>query len=361
MDYYRVEESFQVLLERNVPLSSSQNQRIRQLCLAVLLAGNTYLSQLARWLPHTNQQDSRVQWIRRLLQAPYLTQEIVYQPLIKQALQNYKAKTLHLIMDRSPLHPPDTDLLSLNLYFRRRAIALAWEIIPHGSSNLAMQQRLVERVKPLLPAHTPTVFHGDNEFGGMPFLHYLRQQSWQLILGQSAKNYYRLSPTATWQLLGTLPVTATRAVYLQAIELTKKHTYGPLNLYAFYQPRFSKKRRKHDITYCATTLPITPTLRCTGRHRWGVECFYKDYKSAGWAIDRSKLTHPQRCLGLLTILGVAHLWTTCLGRWLCKTGQRKLVDSKSQRHLSLFRLGWDWLVHQYRTGLPCPALLTLYQ
>jgi len=145
------------------------------------------------------------------------------------------------------------------------------------------------------------------------------------------------------------------------VEVTKKYGYGLVNIFAFYKPRFGKNRRKQDIIHCATSLPTAPTLRCTGHRRWGVECQFRDMKSSGWNVQDCDLTHPKRREGLVNVLNLCYLWTTCLGRWLCKTSQRNLVDSKSKRHLSLFRIGWDWLVNQFRTGRECPALLRLYQ
>ena len=125
----------------------------------MLLAGTTHLSKIARWLTDDTQQDSRIQWIRRLLEANYMRQEYVYYPLIQHALSQYKANRLHLIMDRSPLPDHGThqgcDLLSVSLNFRKRAIPLVWEFMPHGMSGYDRQTRLIERCRPLLPGGIP--------------------------------------------------------------------------------------------------------------------------------------------------------------------------------------------------------------
>ena len=361
MDYYGVEKSLQVLFGEVVQLSDAQKARISQLCMGVLLAGGCYLSKIAKWLHQESHQDSRIQWIRRTLEQEYLSQEHVYQPFITTALKAHQASVLHLVMDRSPLSDKRTDLLSLNLSFRNRAIPLVWEFMPHGMSGYERHMSLIERSLSLLPAHKHIVFHGDNEFGGVPFIQYLRHLNWDVIVGQSSSTCYRQYPNHEWQKLSTLPVTKSQTVYVEGIELTKLHGYGLLNLFGFYKPQFSRHHRKQHIIYCATSLPVTPTLRRIGRRRWGIECCFKDFKSAGWQLQMSNLYHPKRREGLMTVLSVAYLWATCLGRWLCKAGRRAEVDAKPQRHLSLFRIGWDWLVHQYIIEKPCPTLLTLYQ
>lgn len=361
MDYYVVEKSLQVLIEELIQLGEVQQRKIGEICMGVLLAGSSYLTKIARWLNHDSAQDSRVQWMRRLLQSEYMCQEYVYYPFVKHALSGHKAEKLHLIMDRSPLPDKSTDLLSLNLHFRKRAIPLAWEFMPHGMSGYERHVSLIERCHPLLPDRQAIVFHGDSEFGGVPLIQYLRHLKWDVVVGQSSKTCYRQYPDGQWHALSSLPVSKQRSVYLEDIELTKLHRYGLLNLFAFYKPRFSKHHRKQNVIYCATSLPITHAIRRIGRRRWGIECCFKDFKSAGWQLHLSHLCHSQRREGLMTVLSMLYLWTTCLGRWLCKLGQRSRVDAKSNRHLSLFRIGWDWLVHQYRNNKPCPTLLTLYQ
>lgn len=361
MDYYSVEESLQVVFESAIKLSDAQIQRIHQISMGVLLAGSSHLSSIARWLKHTTQQDSRIQWLRRLLATDYVEQNYVYLPFVQQILTHHRAKTLHVIMDRTSLGDKKTDLLLLSVNFRNRAIPIGWEFMDHGMSGSEMQKTLIERCRAYLPPDVPVVFHGDCEFGSVDLMQYLSELGWDFIVGQSSKNYYRHSPNGQWHQLSTLPVTKQRAVYLDTIDITKRHGYGELNLFSFYKPRFSNRKRKHDIINCVTTLPITHAIRRIGSRRWGIECCFKDMKSAGWHFHLSHLRNHSRQEGLFTILSLTYLWSTCLGRWLCKTGNRSEVDAKSKRHLSLFRIGWDWLVHQYAMDLPCPTLLTLYQ
>lgn len=355
-----LEETLQTLFEETIPLSQAQNRHLQQACVGVLLAGSSQLTQIARWLKQQTQQDSRVQWLRRLLQARFMSQEYVYYPFIQRVLAQYQATPLHLIMDRTPLADQQTDMLSLSLNFRKHAIPLGWQFMAKGMSDYASQKQLLERCQPLLPAQAAVIFHGDNEFGSVRLMQYLRDLHWDFCVGQSSKTYYRLSPRSAWHSFSSLGVSKRQSVYLSQVELTKEYAYGPLNLFAFSQPRYTNRWRKHEIRYCATSLPITRTLRRLGHRRWGIECCFKDFKSSGWNVHLSQVTHPQRREGLFTVLSLSYLWATCLGRWLCKTAQRHRVDTESQRHLSLFRLGWDWLVHRYNMDLPCPTLSTLY-
>lgn len=354
-----MEESLQVLLSNKLPLSESQQCRISEACTAVMLAGSSHLSQIAKWLGHGTQQRSRERWLRRLLDAPFMRQEFVYAPLARQMLVSYQVPRIHLLMDRSSLVAGKIDLLSLSLLYRKRALPLVWDVMPTGMSGYEQQVALIDRCQSLLPSTQQTIFHGDNEFGGIPLLIYIRQLGWDAMLGQNGKNCFRQGDEQ-WQVLSDLSVERGRNVYLQEVYLTKEHDYGKLSLVAFYHPRFKKKRRQSDIRYLATTLPITPHLLVIGKARWGIECQFKDFKSAGWQLNCTGIHDGTRLEALLNLLSIAYLWATCLGRWLCKTGKRHLVDTHGRRGLSYFRIGWDWLVHQFRVQGLCPVLSRLY-
>ncbi|MEL6524511.1 MAG: transposase [Chloroflexota bacterium] len=359
MDYYPMEESLQVLLGKHLPLSESQKRRISQACVGVMLAGSSHLSQVGKWLGHGTQQRSRERWLRRLLDAQFMRQEFVYAPLVKKILASYQVSRIHLLIDRSSLVVGKLDLLSLSLLYRKHALPLVWTVMPTGMSGYERQIALIDRVQSLLPSTKQIIFHGDNEFGGIPLLIYVRHLGWDVMLGQNGKNCFYLE-NHKWQTLGNLSVQRRHNIYLSDVYLTKKHDYGKLNLVAFYHPRFQKKRRKRDIRYLATTLPITPRLLVTGKARWGIECQFKDFKSAGWQLNHSCLRDENRLEALLNLLSIAYSWATCLGRWLCKIGKRYLVDAHARRGLSYFRIGWDWLVHQFRVQGLCPVLSRLY-
>jgi len=242
----------------------------------------------------------------------------------------------------------------------RDTLPLVWHLRSTGMTGAALQIALLTRCQAILPPHRHVIVHGDNEFGSVAVMHWVRAHGWDFILGQAAKNYYRSGLSATPRQLCELPVTLSRPAYRRAVHLTKRHWFGPVNLFAFFQPTYHRNRRKKDVRYYATSLPIAPTLRRVGQRRWGIECYFKDFKSAGWQLPMSHMRHGKRLEALLIILNLVYTWATCLGRWLCKTYQRACVDGHLSRQLSLFCIGWDWLVHAIRSDSLCPKLSTLY-
>lgn len=357
MNYSLMDECMQALIKQHISLSNAQRERIEQFCSCVLLAGSSQLGQLARWLGREAKQDNREQWLRRLLNAPYVSQELVYEAWFKQAMEGYQNKQWHLIMDRTNLVHKEVDLVTIALAYRHRAIPIKWQQVKYGGESITTYIDLLKQVQHLIPKEVRIVFHGDAEFGAMPMLRYLRQEAWDFILGQRRHYTYLASEASKWQTLETLAMTKRRGVYLEHITLTKTYEIQDVNLFGFMH---KGKKSQEEQRFFATSLPIAHTLRQVGRRRWGIECCFKDFKSSGWNINMSQLKDDDARERLLVLLSMCYLWATCLGRWLCKTGQRHLVDSSSKRQASLFRIGWDWLVHQFRQQQPIPHLLTLY-
>jgi len=361
MSSLRLEDTMNTLFQCHIPISPAQNRRLARACVGILLASDCRFPKIARRLPSPVSQAGRVRFLQRLLSAPFVTQTHVYQPWLRRMVRGIQEGTWHLVIDRSTLEGYNAEWLLIGLAYRQHAIPLVWEVIDFGCTSAAEQIALWRRVLPLIPPDCHVIAHGDSEFGSVAVMRFLREQGWDFILGQAANTRYRHYGQADWKLLANLAVPKRGTLYLPRVEWTQQHRYGPLNVFAFYAPhQNSPESLRRDYRYCATTLPTTYNLRRLGRRRWSIECCFKDFKSAGWNIELSHIRHLERRDTLLTLLSMVYLWATGIGRWLCKVGKRREVDAHPTRHLSLFRIGWDWLVSQFSQGHDWPLVSTLY-
>ncbi len=361
MSSLQLENTMNVLLRRHTDLSQAQSGRIACVLAGLLLAGTTHLSQVARWLRIDSQQFSREMFLRRLLSAAYLSPVEVYHPLVRQALERHRGERWHVVMDWSTIVPHQLDFLMVSLNFRKRAIPLTWRLLDFGCTGSDVQIALLQEGISLVADGQAVVFHGDTEFGSVPMMRFVQDQGWDFVLGQTSHTYFRYDSESAWEYVGELVVTPRRPVYLKDILWTKEHGYGPVNFFAFHAPHQNGPTSpRYQVRYCLTSLPIAHTLRRIGHRRWGTEPLFRDYKSSGWHFDNSAIESRKRRNGLLTLLCTNYLWATCIGRWLCKSGRRREVDHRPSRRFSLFRLGWDWLIHQCIMDNPIPDLLTLY-
>lgn len=357
MNYSLMDEAMQALFEKYVPVGAANQQRLAQFCSGQILAGTSQIGKISPWLKRDAKQSNREQWLSRLLRAPFLKQDYVYYPWLKQALKGYKAKIWHLIIDRSHLGKAAGDIVTIALSFRKRAIPLAWQLIPYGGVPIQVYIELIKRIKSLIPEGVSVLFHGDAEFGAIAMLSFLRQEGWDYILGQRCHYQIQAFGSQQWTALADHRLPKRRGLYLENLLLTKEHQYPFAQVFAFHQ-----KGRNGDLEqrFYATSLPITARLRRLGKRRWGIEPFFRDMKSSGWQIEQSQLQEKNSREALLVLLACNYLWLTCLGTWLCKRGQRHFVDYHDTRQFSLFRLAWDWLVYQFRQQAFIPELLTLY-
>jgi hypothetical protein len=358
--YLPVEGQIQAAFKQQMALSEAQTRRIANLCVALMLAGEVQLSRLARYLNQAGQQASRIKWIKRLLGARYLTQELAYQGLLKYSLGFYKAARWHVVIDRTTLNGQQRDIVAVSLNYHKRAVPLVWCFVPFGGAGEQIYCALLRRCAALLPSGAAVVLHGDTEFGSSAIIQLARQLGWNFILAQKCSTHFWRPQATRSEAFEGLPVTARRSYQLANIALGHKQRLDGLNLLAFWSPHYSGGHQRREVAYLVTSLPLSRSLKRLGRRRWGIEPFFRDFKSAGWRMFHTALTSLQRLEGLFVIMALTYLWMVCLGRWLCKTGQRRTIDAYPHRHFSLFRLGWDWLVHAFRIHLPVPITLRLY-
>lgn len=99
-------------------------------------------------------------------------------------------------------------------------------------------------------------------------------------------------------------------------------------------------------------LPVTglsATLRrCTDyRHRTWEEELFRDLKSFGWQLQRSRVRRPERVEPLLLALALATVLVTALAQRVLKRGWRPLPEERCLRCYSIFQL--------VRCGAPAPS------
>ena len=360
MDYDAIEKGFQAFLVQSQVFTPSQLRRLVQVSSALVLAGRCQVRQLARWLRRQATQPSRMQWLRRLLDADFLQPDYAYEPVLQGVLSRNREAVWHIIMDRTHVVGWDEDVVMLSLSYRKRSLPLVWVRIRPGRATTECVLRLLERSLRLIPSDVQVIFQRDSEFAHVAILRWLRDHGWDFIGGQSGQRHFWYPGQEQSQALNSLTLKPGQHRAIAHALIGQQHPFGDVNLYLFYQPhRCDPSQPSREVEYVATSLPLSRLIKTLGKRRWGIECLFQDWKSAGWDIEASYLEQPKRRDSLLTLLALAYLWLTLIGRWLCKTGQRRLVDNQPKRHLSLFHIGWDWLIFQSRCGRDSPHLSTL--
>jgi hypothetical protein len=85
-----------------------------------------------------------------------------------------------------------------------------------------------------------------------------------------------------------------------------------------------------------------------------------DLKGNGLHIDQTHLHEPSRISRLFLALSILYVWLVHTGSWVIKRGWRSQVDRNHRRDISIFHIGYRWLVRQLAQALPLHIGLRLY-
>lgn len=336
-------------------LPTLRRTQVRNLALWVwglLRARHCALGRVADELPIEGTKASRIRRLKRWLMNSRIEVDTIYGPLVQRTLQRWHRPELTLVLDRTEWGV--FNVLLVGVAVLGRVIPLTWTLLPHfGSSDVQEQQALLERVRPWLPTAPQKAILGDGEFKSVALMRYAQQWGWDFGLGQSADTRFQ-GPDGTWQRLGALQVPQDRPVYLRGIRLTWEHAFGPVNLIAYWD------RTKQEKRFVATSRPATAATFAWGRQRSWIEGLFRDDKSGGFHLEDTHLTDADRLNRLLLVMAIGYLWCFHIGRWLFKTGQRKLVDAARRRTLTYFRLGLDWIRRAITIGQPVKIGFAVY-
>ncbi|MEM7735793.1 MAG: IS4 family transposase [Deinococcota bacterium] len=230
-------------------------------------------------------------------------------------------------------------LLMIAIAYRRRSIPLVWTWTEHkrGHSCVAVQKALLEKADALIPEGANVSLLGDSEFGNPKLLQKLESWGWCYALRQSGRELYQ-DKDGVWKRLSKA-VTAGQSQDLGACLLTKAHQHKT-HLIAHWH------KSEKDPWLLATNFPDKKTCLKAYMLRMWIEEMFADFKGNGFDLESSRLRAADKLNRLTLAVCLLYLWLVAFGSKVIKLGQRKLVDRKSRRDLSLFRIGLD-MIHRF--------------
>ena len=82
------------------------------------------------------------------------------------------------------------------------------------------------------------------------------------------------------------------------------------------------------------------------RMRFDIEEEFRDEKSGGFSLEKSRVEGTEALERLILIIAVATIITLNEGLMVVAEGNRKKVDGHWKRGLSYFQIGWRWILKQ---------------
>ena len=333
--------------------------RLRNLALlmsGLFLVRKVHLAHIVRKWPLRARLPSLTNRLRRFLDNARLDPVRLYRPVARLLIGRLEAAEapLRLILDTTKLGFRHR-LLTVSLAYRRRALPLAWSVHRGGKGHVKAeaQKALLSRIAPLLSRIAPllgeaeVVVTGDSAFGQVKLMRYLRQRAWHFVL-RSCGHYQVSADGQTWQALRAMPLSEGQRRYVGAVRFTELHALAGVFLVMHWA------KGEEEPWYLIASRPVSRQTLRHYRVRMWTEALYGDLKGHGFDLEAPHLDEARRLERLVLGVCLVFVWLLVLGSVVVKRGLRPLVDRKSRRDKSYFRLGWDYLEHRLRLGEPIP-------
>jgi hypothetical protein len=306
--------------------------------LALLVAGlylgrKVHLARIADEWHVPGRIPSLVNRLRRFLSNPRVSVRDYYQPVAESLIGIFRGLPIRLVMDTTKLGF-DARLLMVGIAYRKRILPLAWSVHRGKTGWVAVEEHiaLLRQVAEWIPKGSEVWLLGDCEFQHVPLISWLKGQSWHYILRQQGKVYV-WQPGWRQRCLADVDIKEGETRYLGWMHLTAKHHYGPVSIVVHWE------EGEDEPWYLVTDVEATRATIRTYKVRMWIEEMFGDMKGHGVDLEATHLRDLDRLSRL--VLGV------CLA---VKNGQRHLVDKKSRRDKSYFRIGWSWLKRRLSQG-----------
>ncbi|HSM57950.1 MAG TPA: IS4 family transposase [Candidatus Sulfomarinibacteraceae bacterium] len=269
-----------------------------------------------------------------------------YRPLAAQLLASLAQHPLRLVLDSTKVGQGHR-VLVVGVAYRRRTLPLVWSVHGGGRGQTGHQAQiaLLQRLVPLIPSRAEVWVLGDTEFESIHLLRWLARRHWHFVIRQRGSIKVS-SQGQTWSNINAFPLSEGQTRVVGWVRLTEKFNVGWFWLVLHWA------QGEDEPWYLVSDHSDTSKLLRLYRRRMWIEEMYGDMKGHGFDLEATHLRHADRISRLMLGMCIAFVWFLCLGSWVIKRGFRHLIDRKSRRDKSYFRLGWDWLRRCRRLGQP---------
>jgi hypothetical protein len=278
--------------------------------------------------------ESRRRNLQRFLKLPQLSAKLLWFPLIKYIIkqefsqntsaslsdknrqQRRKLKKLrhlgHLLLVIDRTEWKGRNLFVASLILGKRALPVYWVLLDkQGSSNLGEQKKFLKPLLKLLKSY-PIVIIGDREFHSVQLAAWLDERGIAFILRQKKSTSIQLEGTTEYQPLKSLQIKPGSKQFFSNVYHTQTHKLGAFNLATRWKRPYKKKKMK-EPWYLLTNLDSLEKALSFYGARFGIEAMFKDCKTGGYNMEKTKVSEP-RFLALVLLITIAYSLTIIRGQ-----------------------------------------------
>ena len=303
------------------------------------------LETIARVFPIWITCEGRRRKLQRFLDLPSLTISSLLWPIISYWLDNSVQKKsklkLYLAIDRSQWK--NINLLMVSVIWSRRAIPLAWRLLPHiGNSNQEEQESVLSSVLAMFNDYQIVVL-GDREFCSLDLARWLQERNVGFCLRLKKATCLEVE-NQIWQRLDELPIKPGVALYYQGKRIRKTAPVSGFFLAAKWKRNYRNQTTKGPWYILTNLGSLTGAIQAYKR-RMGIEEMFRDCKSGGYNLEGTGL-RGNRLNSMILVMSLAYLKSTLQGDEINRhQGQKYVCRPKEAgriyRRRSTFGVGLD--------------------
>lgn len=318
-------------------------------------SGGIHLSKIVRTWSVAGKLPSLVNRLNRFLNNPKLEPQHWYRPLAIGLLRVFTNQELRLIIDVTKVGF-NHRLLSVSIAYKKRSLPLAWSVHRGAKGHIAVaeQIKLLRFIATVLPQVKRIYLLGDAGFESVGLMRWLSQQQWRFVIRQNGRTKVTFQDQ-DWIKLSALSLEKGQTRIVGWVRVTQRHQAG----WYWLVLHWAKGEDKPWYLLTNVSDSAAKLIRLYKLRMW-TEQMYGDMKGHGFDLEATHLDDEQRIARLFLAVALTFVWLISLGSWLVKRGYRHLIDVKSRRDKSYFRLGWDWVERCSRLTEPVPIRFIPY-
>jgi len=309
----------------------------------------------ARWLPYLSHRNcgarAHLERIHYLLENPHITVERFYHPLLENVLAAFAHSSLILAFDTS-VWWNQYCWVEVSLIWGGRSWTVAQTVLEHASASVAFEdyQAVLEMAYAQIPPGCSVTLLADRGFDHKQLLQWLKAHQWEWAIRLKSDVSLRLATGRLAEVDELWPPQG-EAYFYQNVEVYDEITahFATAHLPTASEP-----------WAVLSSSPVSlKTFELYGQRFGGIEPHFKDYKSSGFELLRSRLRNAQQLTVLVMLLDIAHMIAVIVGLWLVRAGKRTLLDWHGERGLSFLQLGLREIARRCYQQLRLPSLTPL--
>jgi hypothetical protein len=321
-----------------------QANALADLSLAMALAGHCQAGKLATAVPTEAVPASCRRRYERFLANPRIRPRLLQRPLARALLSHWTGCTILLLLDETP-KANDLRVLNIRVGYLHRALPLAavcYRPNAPPQTQPALVRSLLRQVRGCLPAGATIVLLADRGLAWPLLIDWCQEHGWHYVLRLQGQTRVRFPDGSDRPVRELASRPGQR--WLGEAEVFKKSGWRGANVVATWErgckePWLLVTDQRASLRHC----------RVYAKRTW-VEEGHKDDKSAAFHWDESQVHDPTHTLRLLLVLALAMILAASQGSAVRKDGQRRHLDPRQRRRLSVVQLGLRWLRYVVQHG-----------